>query len=226
MGTHAEPIPHEPCPVQPYAAAQFPGVFKEPACSVTTVVARRTFWEKATILHAEYHRPLDKPLLPRYSRHYADMAAMALAPVKTEALVDLEYFAQRLAKFARNIVVLQGGMGKKQRKAIMARLATIPDGEERVLIATGRYVGEGFDDARLDTLFLVTPISWRGTLQQYVGRLHRLHAGKRIVQVYDYADLQVPMLRRMYEKRVRGYKLMGYEIPEDDKSCEGQKRFY
>jgi superfamily II DNA or RNA helicase len=72
--------------------------------------------------------------------------------------------------------------------------------------------GRGFDDARLDTLFLAMPISWKGTLQQYVGRLHRLHDGKRIVQVYDYADIREPMLARMYERRLKGYAAIGYEL--------------
>lgn len=90
LGTHAEPVPRADFPVRPFAAEQYPKLFAEPACPITTVVARRTFWEKATILHAEYHRPLEKPLLPRYSRHYADVAMMAQAPVKEEALADLE----------------------------------------------------------------------------------------------------------------------------------------
>jgi len=90
LGTHAEPIPHEPYPVRPFAAEQFPQVFGDPVCQVPTVVARRTFWEKATILHAEYHRPLDKPMLPRYSRHYVDVAMMSKATVVDEALADLD----------------------------------------------------------------------------------------------------------------------------------------
>jgi superfamily II DNA or RNA helicase len=106
-------------------------------------------------------------------------------------------------------------MGKNQRKALGDRIKAIPDGEERILIATGRYIGEGFDDARLDTLFLAMPISWRGTLQQYVGRLHRLHDTKQVVQVYDYVDIQVPILMRMYKKRVKGYKAIGYLIQTD-----------
>jgi superfamily II DNA or RNA helicase len=81
-----------------------------------------------------------------------------------------------------------------------------------VILATGSYLGEGFDDARLDTLFLAMPVSWRGTLQQYVGRLHRLHDNKRVVQVYDYVDVQVPVFARMYEKRLRGYAALGYRI--------------
>jgi superfamily II DNA or RNA helicase len=77
-------------------------------------------------------------------------------------------------------------------------------------MATGRYIGEGFDDARLDTLFLAMPIAWKGTLAQYVGRLHRSHPTKREVIVYDYVDEAVPVLKRMSEKRVRGYKSFGY----------------
>jgi hypothetical protein len=90
LGTHAEPIPHGPFPVRPFAAQEFPNLFAESSCPVTAVVARRTFWEKATILHAEYHRPPEKPMLPRYWRHYADVATMAQAPVKNEALADLD----------------------------------------------------------------------------------------------------------------------------------------
>ena len=88
----------------------------------------------------------------------------------------------------------------------------MPDGEERVIVATGRYLGEGFDDARLDTLFLTMPISWRGTLAQYAGRLHRLHAAKREVVIYDYVDEDEPVLAKMAAKREAGYKALGYEV--------------
>ena len=86
----------------------------------------------------------------------------------------------------------------------------IPESGSRVILATGSYIGEGFDDSRLDALFLTMPISWRGALQQYVGRLHRVHQGKRVVRVYDYADTKVPMLARMYDKRLRDYSALGY----------------
>ena len=124
----------------------------------------------------------------------------------------LEYFGPALAGRVQHVIVLRGGMGAKQRKAIWQRLAAIPDSEPRVILATGSYIGEGFDDARLDTLFLAMPISWKGTLQQYVGRLHRLHDNKKVVQVYDYVDVNVRMLARMYERRLRGYSDMGYRI--------------
>ena len=96
----------------------------------------------------------------------------------TERKEHLVYFADRLSRFAKNIVMLHGGMGAKQRLQRMNSLQQIPDGAERELIATGRYLGEGFDDARLDTLFLTMPVSWKGALAQYAGRLHCLHPSK------------------------------------------------
>jgi superfamily II DNA or RNA helicase len=112
----------------------------------------------------------------------------------------------------RHLVVLRAGIGKKQRQAVADRLAAIPPEDARVILATGKYVGEGFDDPRLDTLFLTLPVSWRGTIAQYAGRLHRLYDGKREVRVYDYADLNVPMLARMFDRRCRGYEAVGYTI--------------
>ena len=88
----------------------------------------------------------------------------------------------------------------------------VPEEEPRVILATGSYIGEGYDDARLDMLFLAMPISWKGTLQQYVGRLHRLHDSKRVVEVYDYVDANVRMLARMYDRRLKGYSDMGYRV--------------
>ncbi|MGB5517036.1 MAG: DEAD/DEAH box helicase family protein [Gammaproteobacteria bacterium] len=132
----------------------------------------------------------------------------------TERKEHLKYFADRLRNFTRNLVVLQGGRGSKKRRDDLSRLAAIPDSEERLVLATGRYIGEGFDDARLDTLFLALPVSWKGTLIQYAGRLHRLHPDKTEVHIYDYMDRNVPMLARMFEKRLRGYRAMGYSTEE------------
>jgi superfamily II DNA or RNA helicase len=128
----------------------------------------------------------------------------------TERRDHLEYFAERLQKFARHLVVLHGSMTARKRNAAKEELAAIPPDQERLVLATGRYVGEGFDDARLDTLFLALPISWKGTLVQYTGRLHRLHPGKIEVRIFDYVDREVPMLLRMFEKRLRGYRAIGY----------------
>ena len=133
----------------------------------------------------------------------------------TERTSQVDEFARRLFGLVKHVVVMKGGMGVKQRRAIAEKLISIPDGEERVLLATGRYIGEGFDDARLDTLFLAMPISWRGTLQQYVGRLHRFHDAKREVIVYDYVDGCIPVFCAMYDKRVRGYEAVGYTIRDD-----------
>ena len=132
--------------------------------------------------------------------------------VLTERKDHLARLASLLAQQVRHLIILQGGTGCKERAHATARLAAIPLAEPRVLLATGRYIGEGFDDARLDTLFLTMPISWQGTIAQYVGRLHRLFDGKHEVRVYDYADLEVPMLRRMFDRRCRGYEAVGYTI--------------
>ncbi len=132
--------------------------------------------------------------------------------ILTERKEHALLLAERLSCFARNVIVLLGGMGVKKRRELTERLDGISDDEERVLIATGRYIGEGFDDARLDTLFLTMPISWRGTLAQYAGRLHRLHPGKREVRVYDYVDDTVPVLARMSAKRIKGYESLGYLV--------------
>jgi len=132
--------------------------------------------------------------------------------VITDRTDHLEALAQRLSRFARNIVVLRGGQSERKRREAMARLAVIPDDDERVILATGRYLGEGFDDQRLDTLFLTMPVAWRGTLAQYAGRLHRMHDSKREVVIYDYVDRDVPVLARMAAKRAAGYSAIGYSI--------------
>jgi superfamily II DNA or RNA helicase len=130
----------------------------------------------------------------------------------TERREHLTYFADTLADKVKNIIVLSGGMGRKQRTSLMDQLKNIPEDEERLIIATGRYLGEGFDDARLDTLFLTLPIAWRGTVAQYAGRLNRNYDLKREVIIYDYVDDQVPVLAGMFGKRKKGYKAIGYLV--------------
>jgi superfamily II DNA or RNA helicase len=143
--------------------------------------------------------------------------------ILTERRDHLEYFTERLSGYARHLFALHGSMKTRQRRETLASLAAVPADETRVLLATGRYIGEGFDDARLDTLFLALPISWKGTLIQYAGRLHRVHAGKTEVRVYDYVDQKVPMLARMSERRLRGYHAMGY-VREDENEGKEQAR--
>lgn len=140
----------------------------------------------------------------------------------TERKDHLDQLATQLRPAAKNLVILKGGMGAKQRRQVAEQLAAIPADEERLLLATGRYIGEGFDDARLDTLFLALPVSWKGTLVQYAGRLHRLHEGKREVRIFDYVDRDVPMLARMFEKRLRGYRAIGYEQRDIPAAYDGR----
>jgi superfamily II DNA or RNA helicase/very-short-patch-repair endonuclease len=132
--------------------------------------------------------------------------------ILTERNEHLDRFEHELASHVDHVVVLRAGMGKRRRQAVNERLAAIPRHEGRIILATGKYAGEGFDDPRLDTLFLTLPVSWRGTVAQYAGRLHRLYDGKREVHIYDYADLNVPMLARMFDRRCRGYEVIGYTI--------------
>jgi superfamily II DNA or RNA helicase len=134
--------------------------------------------------------------------------------VLTERTEHRDTLAERLTAddSAPHVFVLSGGMGTRKRRAIAEAMAATPPDAPRVVVATGRCVGEGFDDARLDTLFLAMPVAWRGTLQQYAGRLHRAHAGKEVVIIHDFVDDLVPVLARMYEKRLRGYRAMGYTL--------------
>jgi superfamily II DNA or RNA helicase len=129
----------------------------------------------------------------------------------TERRDHLDYLEGRMSRFVQNLVVLRGGMSKAEHAAANAALSE-SIGRERLILATGRYLGEGFDDSRLDTLFLTMPISWKGTLAQYVGRLHRRHHGKTDALVFDYVDEHVPMLARMTAKRRAGYRALGYRI--------------
>jgi superfamily II DNA or RNA helicase len=133
--------------------------------------------------------------------------------VLTERKEHLEYLTKHLINFTKHIIVLHGGTTQKKSDKALEQLKNIPDDEERLIIATGRYIGEGFDDARLDTLFLAMPISWKGTLIQYAGRLHRLHPGKKEVRIYDYLDSNVQVLVKMFNKRLKGYQAMGYKSP-------------
>jgi superfamily II DNA or RNA helicase len=137
--------------------------------------------------------------------------------VLTERKDHLDELATVLRHTASaEVVVLSGGMGRRRQTAALGRLQEASPMHRRIVLATGRFIGEGFDDPWLDTLFLAMPISWRGTLQQYAGRLHREHADKHEVRIYDYVDGEVPALQRMFNKRLRGYRAMGYAIADAD----------
>ena len=197
------------------------------AVDAKSEAARRPFEHRLVVRETAF-RDTSRSRMPRIQELYAALASdekrnelilndviASLEEGRTPILLTerrdhLEFFAGRLQKFARNLVVLHGSMTARGRKAAQKQLAEIPPDQERLVLATGRYIGEGFDDARLDTLFLALPVSWKGTLVQYTGRLHRLHGGKAEVRIYDYVDCEVPMLSRMFEKRLRGYRAIGY----------------
>ena len=114
------------------------------------------------------------------------------------------------------LFVMRGGMRRKELVSTQQAFASVPEGIPRLLLATGKFLGEGFDDPRLDTLFLVMPISWRRTLSQYAGRLHRLYDRKTEVIIYDYADTQIPMTMRMFKRRLAGYRAIGYRMVDEE----------
>lgn len=134
--------------------------------------------------------------------------------VLTERTDHLEAISAALAGKIPGLLVLHGRMSRKQRAALIGQLEALPSEAPRVLLATGKLVGEGFDHPSLDTLVLAMPVSWKGTLQQYAGRLHREHANKTDVRIIDFVDTGHPALLRMWDKRRRGYKAMGYRIGE------------
>ncbi len=131
--------------------------------------------------------------------------------VLTERTNHLELISGKLRESISEVITLRGGRGTKEIAEIFQRISETPADKQLTLVATGRYIGEGFDEPRLDTLFLTMPISWKGTLQQYAGRLHRLFAEKKEVQIYDYVDIHVSMLEKMYHKRLNGYASIGYK---------------
>ena len=134
--------------------------------------------------------------------------------ILTERRDHLEKLAEKLMDLGNCLFILHGGVREKKRLEILDEFRNTPEDKPRVLLATGKYIGEGFDDARLDTLFLTSPISWKGILQQYAGRLHRSHHAKIDVIIYDYVDMNIPMARRMFERRKKGYVALGYHLED------------
>ncbi|MFF2878110.1 DEAD/DEAH box helicase family protein [Gottfriedia sp. NPDC057991] len=153
----------------------------------------------------------------------------AIPLIITERVEHVHYLESKFKKFAKNIIVLTGGMSKQEEKEKRKKLEGFTNDDERLIIATGKYIGEGFDHARLDTLFLVMPLSWKGTLQQYVGRLHRVHDNKSKIKVIDYVDYKEPILKAMFNKRMKGYNSMGYRIIETESNMNNnteQMKFF
>jgi len=146
--------------------------------------------------------------------------------VLTERYDHAKLLAEILQEKSRNVVLLSGKGTTKEKREILQGLSQIPSDEPLILVATGRYVGEGFDLPRLDTLFLAMPVSWKGTLAQYAGRLHRNYEGKEEVLIYDYVDIRIPMLERMYHKRLSGYAAIGYTIRGDRSVPAAENRIF
>ena len=140
--------------------------------------------------------------------------------VLTERTEHLDAIQAALGAESPPLFVLHGRMSRKQRAMLIAELDALPPDAPRILLATGKLVGEGFDHPPLDTLVLAMPVSWKGTLQQYAGRLHREHPAKTDVRIIDFVDTGHPALLRMWDKRQRGYRAMGYSI-RADASAEG-----
>jgi phosphatidylserine/phosphatidylglycerophosphate/cardiolipin synthase-like enzyme len=139
----------------------------------------------------------------------------------TERTAHVELLANELRKQIPGVISITGNRSAKETRESLALITNAPIDRPMILVATGRYIGEGFDEPRLDTLFLAMPISWKGTLQQYAGRLHRLYDNKKEVIVYDYVDVHIRMLEKMYHKRLSGYASIGYKIKGDTFSEEG-----
>ena len=137
--------------------------------------------------------------------------------VLTTRTAHVKALAQMLLPFADNVIQLIGADSTKEKRFALQKLQSVSQSETLIIVATGKYIGEGFDYPRLDTLFLTMPISWKGNIEQYAGRLHREYKGKNEVQIYDYVDIRIPLCDSMYRKRLKGYMAAGYG--KKDESC-------
>jgi superfamily II DNA or RNA helicase len=131
--------------------------------------------------------------------------------VLTERVEHVKILSKGIGKTIHDVISVTGGMGTKETRETLEKIISAPTDKPIILVATGRFIGEGFDEPRLDTLFLAMPISWKGTLQQYAGRLHRLVEGKNEVLIYDYVDIHVQVFEKMYNRRLSGYSSIGYK---------------
>lgn len=144
--------------------------------------------------------------------------------ILTNLTSHVRLLAKMLSPYANHVITLVGTDSAKEKRHTMEQLQTIPASESMAIVATGKYIGEGFDYPRLDTLFLVSPISWKGSIAQYAGRLHREHDGKHEVRIYDYVDMRVPLCDVMYRKRLKGYASVGYGVAKSSDGADVAKR--
>lgn len=140
--------------------------------------------------------------------------------ILTERKEHAIQLAQALHKEADHVFLLLGSGKQRKKKETLSALREVPAEESLAVVATGKYVGEGFDEPRLDTILLTMPVSWKGTVAQYAGRLHRNYEGKQEVWIYDYVDVHIPALERMYHKRLKGYAELGYQVKLAGKDTE------
>lgn len=146
--------------------------------------------------------------------------------VLTERTSHIELLVEMMKDKEYEVIVLTGDLKPKIRKAALERIRSLNDGDRFVIVATGKLIGEGFDEARLDTLFMALPIAWKGTIAQYTGRLHRKYEGKEEVLIYDYVDVHIPVLERMYYKRLTAYRSVGYSIKSYTEGIDSESVIY
>jgi superfamily II DNA or RNA helicase len=176
------------------------------------------FEEGGTLgLQAVYDRLLrdedrNELILEDICKVYAEGRSALVLSERKEHLAILQ---DLLSREGLRVFTLHGTLKKKQARETVESIRNLPEGNALIILATGRFLGEGFDEPRLDTLFLTLPISWKGTLQQYAGRLHRRYDSKKTVIIYDYVDSKVGVLQRMFKKRLTGYSSIGYRIQEE-----------
>ena len=137
--------------------------------------------------------------------------------ILTEQREHLERLAELLHDKVDLIILLYVGLKEKARQDVMEKLKNSTPDDKKVIIATGSYIGEGFDEPRLDTLFLTMPRSFKGRIVQYAGRLHRHYMNKQDIRIYDYVDSGISVLLNMFRKRMKTYKMLGYSINEKEK---------
>lgn len=142
----------------------------------------------------------------------ANLAEGRTPIILTARTAHVDLLTEQCRKICPNVIRLVGNDSAKAKREVMSRLNDIPANEPLIVVATGKYVGEGFDLPRLDTLMLALPVSWKGLIAQYTGRLHRNYPGKNETRIYDYIDLRVPICDSMYRKRLHGYRAVGYSI--------------
>ena len=146
--------------------------------------------------------------------------------VLTERTSHIERLVNLMSNKDFEVIVLSGNLKTSERKESLRKIRALEDTDRFVIIATGKLIGEGFDEARLDTLFMAMPIAWKGTIAQYAGRLHRNFDGKEEVLIYDYVDVHIPVLERMYHKRLTAYRSVGYSVRSNGKSFNIENGIY